>query len=143
MSDAFKVLGVEHVGLAPKDVEGLRSFFETALMLPPEGEELVPSQQTQTYFYPSGGAYTRLEILAPAEGKGPIAKFLASRGGGIHHIALEVDNLANALACLKAKGIQLIDEKARKGAHGSKVAFIHPHASGGILIELVEKKDRR
>lgn len=140
MNEAFKILGVEHIGLAPKDVEALQSFFEKSLKLSRDGEELVASQQTQTFFYSSGETQTRLEILTPAGGKGPIANFLAKRGAGVHHIALELDHLEPALAYLKSQGIQLIDDKPRPGAHGSKVAFIHPHSTGGILIELVEKK---
>ena len=82
---------------------------------------------------------SRLEILEPEHpGSGPIGRYLDKKGGGIHHLALQVDNLAAALTHLAAANIKLIDSEPKSGAHGSKVAFVHPHSTGGILIELVE-----
>lgn len=139
MTPPFKILGVEHIGLAPKDSKVLCSFLEKNLGLKFTNEELVPSQQTRTFFFESGEHPPRLEVLEASEpGLGPIASFLAKKGSGIHHIALRVDKLVPALAYLEAQGVELIDKAPRPGAHHSKVAFIHPRACAGILIELVE-----
>ena len=135
----FKVLGVEHIGLAPKESQVLCSFLRDMLGLKFTNEELVSSQQTRTFFFESGSHPPRLEVLEPsAPGLGPIASFLAKKGAGIHHIALRVDNLSAALKFLEEQKVELIDHSPRPGAHGSKVAFIHPRACGGILLELVE-----
>lgn len=135
----FKVLGIEHVAFAPKVTDDLRNFFSKNLGLVDQGSELVKSQQTQTYFFNSGSAQSRLEILEAAEpGQGPVAAFLDKKGAGIHHLALRVDNIEAALSFLIKQGVKLIDQSPKPGAHGSKIAFIHPHATGGILIELVE-----
>ncbi len=138
MTNGFKILGVEHIGLAPKNIADLRKILGSLLGLRFTGEELVPSQQTQTYFYESEEMSPRLEVLEAAGGQGPIAAFLEKKGAGIHHIALRVDHLEAALAFLTQNGVELIDKQPRPGAHGSKIAFLHPRASGGILIELVE-----
>lgn len=139
MTHPFKILGVEHIGLAPKESQVLCTFLAKMLGLEFTNEELVKSQETRTYFFDSGAPTARLEVLeASAPGIGPIASFLAKKGAGIHHIALRVDNLAAALSYLDAQGVELIDKQARPGAHSSKVAFIHPRACGGILIELVQ-----
>jgi len=135
----FKILGVEHIGLAPKDAQILCNFLTKMLGLKFTNEELVKSQETRTFFFDSGADSPRLEVLeASSPGLGPIASFLAKKGAGIHHIALRVDKLSAALSFLDAQGVELIDKQPRPGAHSSKVAFIHPRACGGILIELVE-----
>lgn len=139
MTHPFRILGVEHIGLAPKDSQVLCKFLSSMLGLKFTNEELVKSQETRTFFFESGADSSRLEVLeASSPGLGPIASFLAKKGAGIHHIALRVDNLAAALAFLDAQGVELIDRQPRTGAHSSKVAFIHPRACAGILIELVQ-----
>lgn len=139
MTHPFKILGVEHIGLAPKESQVLCQFLGKMLGLKFTNEELVPSQQTRTYFFESGSNSSHLEVLEASEpGLGPIASFLAKKGAGIHHIALRVDNLLAALSFLEAQGVELIDKQPRPGAHASKVAFIHPRACGGVLLELVE-----
>ncbi|WP_141730955.1 VOC family protein [Oligoflexus tunisiensis] len=139
----MKIVGINHLGLAAKDPVKARWFLAEILKLPFLGEELVKEQKTNTIMFESSvgpaAAGARLEIVANQEGEdGPIKKFVETKGGGIHHMALSVDNLDEALIELKVKGIELIDEKPRYGAHNSRIAFIHPRATGGILIELVQ-----
>jgi methylmalonyl-CoA/ethylmalonyl-CoA epimerase len=144
-TSGFRIEGINHVGLAPKDPEKARWFLREVLGLSFLGEELVKDQKTNTIMFtalPEGAsaAQDRLEILAPEGGtEGPIAKFLEKKGSGIHHIALSVDSVDSALAHLKAKGVRLVDETPRPGAHQTRIAFVHPEATGGLLIELVEE----
>ena len=148
MERDFKVLGINHVGLAPKNPALSRTFFSD-LGLSFHGDELVQDQQTLTAMFSARDAAIdklrkddqspRLEILEADAGNGPIAAFLAKRGSGIHHIALQVDSVDNALAYLLKKGVRMIDEKPRGGAHNTRIIFIHPEATGGLLVELVEE----
>jgi methylmalonyl-CoA/ethylmalonyl-CoA epimerase len=147
----IRVLGINHVGLAPKDPVKARWFFTEALGLPALGDELVAEQKTMTMMIGSstqeGGApingcvnaQDRLEILAPHDKQGPIAQFLDKRGSGIHHVALSVADVKAAIAHLKAKGVRLIDESPRGGAHATQIAFVHPESTGGLLVELVQE----
>lgn len=141
----FRVTGINHLGIAPKDPEKFRWFLTTILELKLIGTELVTEQKTNTImFEPTSGdvqepVQTRIEILQHAGNEpGPISNFLEKRGGGIHHLAFEVDDIDAALAHLKALGVQLIDERPRRGSHGTLVAFVHPNATGGVLAELVQ-----
>lgn len=144
----YLVLGINHIGLAPKDPERARWFFETALGLKNLGSEFVKEQQTDTTMIASYSRAPaavdvdkeRLEILEPAEGQGPIAKFLEKKGSGIHHVALNVTGLVPLLAHLKSLGVKLVDETPRPGAHHTSIAFVHPEAAGGLLVELVEQR---
>ena len=143
MANDFKVLGINHVGLAPKDPAKARSFLSDMLGLSFHGDELVKDQKTLTAIFSSSSTIEtgpRLEILIPNNGEGPIATFLEKKGSGIHHIAMMVDSVENAVACLKKKGVRLIDETPRQGAHETRIAFIHPESTGGLLVELVEEK---
>lgn len=144
---SFKILGINHVGLAPRDPALARRFLADLLRLPFVGEELVAEQKTNTIMFdstatpPGASSVPRLEILENQPGtEGPIAKFLARKGSGIHHVALSVDNVAAAIAALTKAGVKLVDSTPRNGAHNTAVAFIHPDATGGLLIELVEQK---
>lgn len=139
----MKVLGINHLGLAPKDPARARWFFEEILGLSLTGEELVATQKTSTQFFTSGDNTqpepSRLEILTNQEGEhGPIAAYLEKKGGGIHHVALTVDDVAAAIAHMKAKGIRVLSDEPQPGAHNTKVVFIHPKEAGGLLIELVQ-----
>ncbi len=145
-SKAFQISGINHLGLAAKDARKARWFFHEVLGLDILGQEIVASQKTETVMLSSQTpgqdslAPARLEILIPApEGEGPIAKYLATKGGGIHHLALTVDHIESALAYLKERGIKLIDESPRPGAHATRIAFVHPADTGGFLVELVEE----
>jgi len=146
-STPFRALGINHLGLAPKDVAKARWFFGTVLKLPFFGEELVRSQHTNTIMYcstSSGGRApdpARLEILEGEPGtQGPITKYLEKKGSGIHHVAITVDNVAAAIAHCTAEGVRMIDAEPRPGAHQTSIAFVHPESTGGLLVELVQEK---
>ena len=136
----FKVLGVDHIGIAVGDLKEVGSFWGDMLGLPNNGEETVEEQKVTTGFFPTPNG-SEIELLAATADDSPIAKFIEKNGGrgGIQHIALRVDNLEAALADLKEKGVRLIDEKPRKGAGGAKIAFVHPKASYGVLLELCQR----
>jgi methylmalonyl-CoA epimerase len=128
---------LDHIGIAVADVAEALKFYRDALGLEVEAPEEVASQRVRAHFIPAGGA--ALELLEATAGDSPIAKYLAKRGAGLHHITLRVDDIAVALERLKARGVRLIDDVARPGAHGSRIAFIHPASTHGVLVELKEK----
>lgn len=144
---AFRILGVDHIGLAPSLPEEATTFFRNHLGLPYLGDELIVDQKVSVAFCGSFNGEqpaqmdrgeARLEILTPSSEDSPISGFLSKKGGGIHHVALRVDDIQAALNHLKAAGVRLIDELPRKGAHGSLIAFVHPKSTGGLLLELVQ-----
>ena len=137
----FKVNKVDHVGIAVKDLEQAKKFYTEMLGIPAMGEEVVAEQKVKVCFIPCGDS--EIELLESTEPDGPIAKFIEKKGEGIQHVALNVDNIENALADLKEKGVRLIDEKPRYGAGGASIAFVHPKSTGGILLELSEQTWRR
>lgn len=136
---SFKVLRVDHIGIAVKDLQEAKKFYVEKLGLThlPE-DEVVEQQKVKVSFFPCGDS--ELELLESTSEDGPIAKFIEKNGEGVQHIALRVDNIEAALADLKEKGVRLIDEKPRYGAGGASIAFVHPKATGGILLELSERK---
>jgi methylmalonyl-CoA/ethylmalonyl-CoA epimerase len=127
---------LDHVGIAVADLQEALAFYRDALGLDVEPPEDVATQRVRVRFVPTGES--ALELLEATAEDSPIAKFLARRGPGLHHITLRVDDLAAALAQLKARGVRLIDEAPRPGAHGSLVAFIHPASAHGVLVELMQ-----
>ena len=135
----MKVLKIDHLGIAVKSIEEAKKLFHEILGLEFEGTETVQEQKVTTAFFPVGDS--EVELLESTDPDGPIAKYLEKRGEGIQHIAFRVDNLEEALARLKDKGIRLIDEKPRRGAGGAKIAFLHPKSTHGVLIELSERED--
>ena len=129
---------IDHIGIAVGDISQSLAFFRDALGLELEPAEDVPSQRVRAHFLQAGEA--AIELVEPTSDDSPIAKFVAKRGAGIHHVALRVDDIVAALAELKAKGVRLIDETPRPGAHHSLVAFIHPSSTHGVLVELKQVK---
>jgi methylmalonyl-CoA/ethylmalonyl-CoA epimerase len=125
---------IDHVGIAIADLGESLRFFKDALGLDLESPEEVPSQRVRAHFLRAGDA--TVELVEPTSPESPIAKFVSKRGPGLHHLCLRVDDIAAALAELKAKGVRLIDEAPRPGAHQSLVAFIHPSSTHGVLVEL-------
>ena len=135
---SFQVLRVDHIGIAVKNLEEAKKFYTDVLGMKATGEEVVEQQKVKVCFIPSGDS--EVELLESTSPDGPIAKYIEKNGEGIQHIALRVDNIESALADLKAKGVRLIDEAPRYGAGGASIAFVHPKATGGILLELSQRK---
>ena len=133
----MKILKIDHVGIAAETMDAGLAVFEGLLGLDCAGTELVPEQKVRTAFLPVGDS--ELELLESSDPEGPIGKFLAAKGPGFQHIAFRVEGLDEALAELKARGVRLIDEVPRKGAGGARIAFLHPKATGGVLVELCER----
>lgn len=133
----MKIKHIDHIGIAVNNIESALNFYRDALGLELADIEVVEEQKVRVAFLPISGG--ELELLETTEKDGPIAKHIEKNGEGIHHIALRVENLEESLAELKSKGIQLIHEEPRKGAGGAKIAFLHPKATGGLLLELCER----
>ncbi len=125
---------LDHVGIAVSDLQASLAFFKDVLGLHVEMSQEIASQKVRAHFLSTG--QSTLEMLEPTAADSPIAKHLDKRGPGMHHVALRVDDIDAALAHLKSRGIRLIDERARPGAEGAMVAFIHPSAAHGVLVEL-------
>ena len=130
----MKIKRIAHLGIAVSDLTQARTFYTDMLGLSIDHEERV--DELKTAFVPLG--QTNLELIQDTEPDGVIARHIDKRGEGIQHVAFEVEDIDQALKELKAKGVRLIDEVARPGAHGSRVAFLHPKATNGVLTELVE-----
>ena len=137
---AFKVLNVDHIGIGVSDLAATKEFYKNTLGIEhlPE-DEVVEEQKVKVSFFPCGDA--ELEFLESTTPDGPVGKFIEKNGGrnGIQHVALRVDNIEAAIADLMEKGVRMIDEKPRYGAGGSAIAFIHPKATGGVLLELCQR----
>lgn len=130
---------VDHVAIAVPELNAAINLYKGILGKDPEHIEEVADQKVRAAFFAVGD--TNLELLFPTSPDSPISHFLEQRKGrgGLHHICLQVENIEERLKELKAKGIQLIDEQPRIGAHGKKIAFVHPKSTGGVLIELSEE----
>jgi len=125
---------IDHIGIAVGDLGEALKFYRDALGLEVEAPEEVASQRVRAHFIPTGES--AIELLEATADDSPIAKYVAKRGPGIHHLTLRVDDIVAVLARLKEKGVRLIDDAPRPGAHGSLVAFIHPASTHGVLVEL-------
>jgi methylmalonyl-CoA epimerase len=130
-----RIIRINHIGLAAQDGAAAVAFWQ-ALGLPLVGSETVPGDHVAVSFLPVGES--RVEVLEPVGAEGPVQKFLANRGEGMHHLCLEVEDLPGLLRQLAEAGVELVDPVPRPGAHGSRVAFLHPRATHGVLIELME-----
>lgn len=131
---------VNHIGIAVASLETHRDYYERVLGATYEGTEEVPSQQVRVAFYRlgAGAAAVRLELLEPTADDSPVARFIEKRGEGVHHIAYTVDDIEARLRALRQHDVRLIDDAPRAGAHRTRIAFLHPKSSAGILTELVE-----
>ncbi|HEY9898350.1 MAG TPA: methylmalonyl-CoA epimerase [Pantanalinema sp.] len=128
---------IDHLGIAVHSLADAMPMYTEGLALPLHEIEEVPDQKVRTAIFEVGES--RLELLEPTDPDSPIAKFLEKRGEGIHHVALGVADVAEALSHLKARGYRLIDEAPRKGAGGALIAFVHPKSTHGVLLELCER----
>jgi len=133
----MEILKIDHLGIAVKSIGDGRKFWTDILGLPFEGSETVAEQKVTTAFFPVGES--EVELLESTADDGPVAKYIEKRGEGIQHVAFRVENIEEALNELKEKGVRLIDEKPRMGAGGAKIAFLHPKATNGVLVELCER----
>jgi len=127
---------INHLGIATKGIDDALAFWSDALGLENVHTEIVEEQKVRVAMLPIGES--RIELLEPISDDSPISKFLEKRGGGIHHVAVEVPDITAALAKLKENGMRLIDESPRIGAEGCLVAFVHPSSANGVLVELVQ-----
>jgi len=137
------VTGVDHIGIAVRSIEAALPLWRDALGLQFVGIEVVPHDQVRVAILKSpgtGGA--RIELLEPTSPDSPVARHLERRGPGIHHVALAVDDLVACMAALVASGNPAMDAAPRAGAEGAKVTFLHPHAAGGVLVELTQPAKR-
>ena len=126
---------IDHLGIAVKSLAVAKRFYEQ-LGLSVSAEETVPEEKVNLVMATVGES--RLELLEPTSEDSAIAKFLAQRGGGLHHVALQVPDLASVVARLKSDGVRLVSDEIKTGAGGHRYVFVHPSSAGGVLIELVE-----
>ncbi len=131
---------LNHIGIAVRSLDDHRAYYEGVVGATYEGAEDVPSQKVRVAFYRIGAedSAVRLELLEPTAPDSPVARFLEKRGEGVHHVAFTVAGIEDRLAALRDGGIQLIDERPRPGAHQTRIAFLHPKSTAGVLTELVE-----
>lgn len=127
---------INHLGIAVKDLDAQIAIYRDQLGMAFEGTEEVPSQLVKVAFFTVGES--RVELLMPTSPESPIAKHIEKRGEGLHHVAYEVDDIRAAMADCKARGLTLLSEEPRPGAHHTLICFLHPKSSGGVLTELVE-----
>jgi methylmalonyl-CoA/ethylmalonyl-CoA epimerase len=133
----MKIKHIDHIGIAVKSIDQAGRFYTDVLGLKIMDIENVADQKVNVAFLPITDS--EVELLQSTHEDGPVAKFIEAKGEGIQHIAYRVENIEEALAELKAKGIRLIDEKPRKGAGGARIAFIHPKETNGVLVEICER----
>ncbi|MGL4227677.1 MAG: methylmalonyl-CoA epimerase [Tannerellaceae bacterium] len=131
---------IEHLGIAVKSIEASLPYYEQVLGLKCYNIEEVADQKVKTAFFKVG--QTKIELLEPTSEDSTIAKFIEKRGEGIHHIAFATDSVAEALAEVAEKGVQLIDKAPRKGAEGLNIAFLHPKSTCSVLTELCEDPNK-
>ncbi|WP_319406885.1 methylmalonyl-CoA epimerase [uncultured Desulfosarcina sp.] len=133
----MKILKIDHLGIAVNSIDSGKNFWSGVLGLSFEGAETVAEQKVTTAFFPVGES--EVELLESTAPDGPVAKYIEKRGQGIQHVAFRVENIDEALAELKEKGVQLIDQQPRIGAGGARIAFLHPKATNGVLVELCQR----
>ncbi|MEM2975690.1 MAG: methylmalonyl-CoA epimerase [Candidatus Bathyarchaeia archaeon] len=129
--------GLDHVGIAVEKIEDALVLYEKVLGLKLERIKVVEDQKVKLAILYAGE--TKIELLEPTDPDSPVGKFLQKRGEGVHHIALKVSKIEDAIRTLKDEGVQLIDEKPRIGAEGGKIAFLHPKSTRNVLLELCQK----
>jgi len=127
---------IDHIGIAVKSIDEAVKLYTEVFGLKVRGIEVIIDQKAKTAIIPAGE--TKIELIESTDPEGTIAKFIESRGEGLHHIALEVTNINEALQDLSKKGIPLVDQKPRKGVENTDIAFLHPKGTGRVLMELVE-----
>ncbi len=129
--------GIDHIGIAVINLEKAIDVWQDILSIPLSGIEEVPSQQVRVAVFKVGDS--RIELVEATSPDSPIAKFIAKRGEGVHHIALRTQECSTVLQTLHGKGVALIDKTARTGAGNSRIGFVHPKSLGGVLLEIIER----
>lgn len=129
---------INHIGIAVTKLDDHIPFYRDVLKLEYHGTEEVAEQKVRVAMFQAGDA--KIELLEPTSEESPIAKFIEKKGEGIHHIAFETDNIESEIASVKEKGLDMIDNTPRMGAHDCKIAFIHPKSSGKVLTEICQSK---
>ena len=132
---------IEHIGIAVENLNESIAWYENVLGLKCYAIEEVAEQKVKTAFFMLGD--TKIELLESTDPEGPIGKFVAKKGAGVHHIAYAVKDLEHRLQEMQEKGVELIDKTPRKGAEGLHIAFLHPKSTGGVLTELCEDKNKQ
>ena len=132
----MKLLRINHLGIASPGLDEAMARMGRLFAMDADHVEEVPEQRVRTAFFPVGPS--TLEYLEATDPEGPVGKFLEKRGPGVHHVAFEVDDVDAAVQELLAKGVRMIDKAPRPGAHGCRIAFIHPAETGGVLMELCQ-----
>ena len=139
----MQIEGIDHIGIASKDPARTRWFFSTALQLTLHGEESIPIQHLDTVTWSSTQQQVTqaplIELLIPSSFESTVAKFLAKRGGGVHHLSFRVQNIDQAVRELRSKGVRFVSDKPQNGIDNSRIIFIHPHSTGGLLVELTSR----
>jgi methylmalonyl-CoA epimerase len=128
---------IDHLGIAAENVEGVKNVFREIFGISPAFEEDVEEQKVHAVGFKLGAS--KLEFLEPTDEESPIAKYLAKKGAGLHHLAVQVDDIHAVIAKLKAAGLRMIDDEPREGAEGKLIAFVHPKSFFGILLELSQE----
>jgi methylmalonyl-CoA epimerase len=136
MSDPFEVLGLDHLAVVVPDLEEGMRAWSALLGTEAGGTEEVPTEKVRVAFFELGG--TRIELVAPVAEDSPVSGFLKKKGGGIHHLCLRVPDAEAAWKCFSERGLRLIGEGPRQGAGGAVIFFLHPSATGGVLVEIKE-----
>lgn len=130
---------IDHIGIAVNSLTEAIPVFATLLGQNPSGNEEVPSEGVRVAFFGDGPG--RLELLEPLDPESPVARFLTRHGPGVHHVCLATPDLSATLARAQAAGMEVLEPLIREGAHGTRVSFLHPRSTGGVLIELIERGD--
>ncbi len=133
------VTRIDQVGIAVEDLDVALAFYADVFGLTPTSREVIASDQVEEAMIEVGGVH--LQLLQATDGESPIAKYIARRGAGMHHLGMAVRSLDDTLAHLRSRGVELIDEEPRIGGGGHRIAFVHPRSTGGILIELIEEPE--
>lgn len=133
------ITGVSHIAIAVRSLDEAIPFYRDTLGLPFEGTEVVPDQKVKVAFFLAGN--TRIELLEATADDSPISRFVAERGGGIHHLALRTEDVSSEIAEMQERGVRMIDTAPRGGAHHTQIAFMHPKSCHGVLLELTQESD--
>ena len=133
------VTRIDQVGIAVEDLDAALAFYADAFGLTPTSREVIASDQVDEAMIEVGGVH--LQLLQATDEESPIAKYIARRGAGMHHLGMAVRSIDDTLAHLRSRGVELIDEEPRIGGGGHRIAFVHPRSTGGILIELIEEPE--